>query len=291
MNTPTIFNAEFNGLAIDIIDHAGKRWLTAEQVGLALGYNEANAGQGVRNLYNRHKDEFTEADTCQLNLIWQGQQREVRVFSSTGCVSLSWLSGTARAKEFKQWAKQNLAAQMDGEKVALSFDEFNTIVDCAKSGEVGREARQRAQEISNRFRRGQEIVPVPPVDTDARLDRLTGAMEQMALHMDEMAVGIDIVLSQINVTGRYIGLLEQNQRGTVRVTPEICAQAQEMLAAGTPQVDIARLLRISRGTVWRIKSGEFINKEVSGPLPSDSGVVGALQNMADACRAAAVIQK
>lgn len=252
MNTPTIFNAEFNGLAIDIIDHAGKRWLTAEQIGRCLGYSPDRARAGINNLYNRHKDQFDEGETCVINLMTQGQQREVRIFSDTGCINLAWLSNTLAANDFKRWAKKTLASQLDGTALAA---------------------------VSS------------PAGTDARFDRLTGAMEQMALHMDEMAVGIDIVLSQINVTGRYIGLLEQNQRGTVRVTPEICAQAQEMLAAGTPQVDIARLLRISRGTVWRIKSGEFINKEVSGPLPSDSGVVGALQNMADACRAAAVIQK
>ena len=104
--------AEFFGQPLDIIDHAGKRWLTAEQIGLALGYNAANARQGINNLYNRHPEDFTEADTCVINLMTQGQRREVRVFSDTGCVTLGWLANTERARQFKQWAKQVLAEKL-----------------------------------------------------------------------------------------------------------------------------------------------------------------------------------
>lgn len=100
--------AEFHGTTLNIIGHAGRRWLTADQVGLCLGYNEANAGQGIRNLYNRHVDEFTEADTCQIKLIWQGQQRDLRVFSSTGCIKLGFFANTARAKYFRAWAAKML---------------------------------------------------------------------------------------------------------------------------------------------------------------------------------------
>lgn len=103
--------AEFQGMKLDILDHEGKRWLTAEQIGLALGYGEANASQGVRNLHNRHADEFSEADTCQLKLIWQGQGREVRVFSDTGCIKLGFFASTARAKDFRTWAAKVLAGQ------------------------------------------------------------------------------------------------------------------------------------------------------------------------------------
>lgn len=104
---PTVFH----GQPLEIINHNGQRWLTAEQVGLALGYSNANAGQGVRNLHNRHADEFTELDTCQINLSWQGQMRQMRVFSATGCQLLGFFSNTPRAKQFRRWAKQVLANQ------------------------------------------------------------------------------------------------------------------------------------------------------------------------------------
>jgi len=100
--------AQFQGLDLSIIDHNGQKWLTAEQIGLALGYNPANASAGIRNLYNRHADEFTEQDTCRINLMRQGQAREVLVFSATGCHLLSFFSNTPRAKAFRAWAKEAL---------------------------------------------------------------------------------------------------------------------------------------------------------------------------------------
>lgn len=107
--------ADFHGTSVSIIDHAGKKWLTAEQAGLCLGYNEANASQGIRNLYNRHLDRFDDGDTCQLNLSWQGQMREMRLFSDTGCVVLGWLANTKGAIAFQRWAKKVLAAHMAGQ--------------------------------------------------------------------------------------------------------------------------------------------------------------------------------
>lgn len=105
-----LITAEFFGAPVSIVDHAGKRWLTAEETGRCLGYAKANASQGVRNLYNRHADEFTDADTCQINLIWQGQQREIRIFSGTGCRLLGFFANTPQAKKFRAWAAQTLEA-------------------------------------------------------------------------------------------------------------------------------------------------------------------------------------
>ena len=105
--------AEFHGVHLSIIDHAGRRWLTAEQVGRALGYAETNASAGIRNLYNRHADEFTDTDTCRINLMRQGQMREVLVFSDTGCVLLGMFANTPRAKDFRIWAKTVLAGQVN----------------------------------------------------------------------------------------------------------------------------------------------------------------------------------
>ncbi len=108
----TLITTEFMGTAVSVIDQNGKKWLTAEDVGRCLGYNEANASQGVRNLYNRHADEFTEADTCQLKLMMAGQMRELRVFSDAGCIKLGFLSNTERSKAFRTWAAKVLAREM-----------------------------------------------------------------------------------------------------------------------------------------------------------------------------------
>lgn len=103
--------AEFFGTPVNIIDHAGSRWLTAEQAGRCLGYNEANARQGIINLYNRHRDEFAEADAREINLISRdGRPRASLIFSATGCNLLGFFSNTPRAKDFRVWAKQALTA-------------------------------------------------------------------------------------------------------------------------------------------------------------------------------------
>lgn len=103
--------AKFNGVSLNIIDHAGRKWLTAEQAGQCLGYSEANSSQGVRNLFVRHADEFSDADTCQLKTMTAGQMREVRVFSDTGCIKLGFFSNTGKAKEFRNFAAKTLAGQ------------------------------------------------------------------------------------------------------------------------------------------------------------------------------------
>lgn len=105
----TTATTEFFGTPVRIIDHAGQRWLTAEEVGLCLGYTPGNARQGIGHLYRRHEDEFTEADTCEVNLASQGQSRAMRIFSATGCQLLGFFANTERAKQFRAWAKSVLA--------------------------------------------------------------------------------------------------------------------------------------------------------------------------------------
>ena len=106
-----IIPAEFHGTSLSIIDRDGQKWLTAEEVGRCLGYNDANVRKGISKLYNAHVDEFTAADTCVVDLATQVQSRAMRIFSSTGCIKLGFFASTPRAKEFRNWASSVLAAQ------------------------------------------------------------------------------------------------------------------------------------------------------------------------------------
>lgn len=106
MNAPV---QQFNPSQIAITDHNGGKWLTAEQLGLALGFSGNRARAGVNNLYNRHIDEFTEKDSCVIKLMTQGQGRETRIFSHSGCNLLSFFANTPNAKAFRSWAKVRLA--------------------------------------------------------------------------------------------------------------------------------------------------------------------------------------
>lgn len=113
--------AEFLGTPVSILDHDGRRWLTARDVGRCLGYAEAEASNSVNRLYSRHADEFGVDDTCVVNLATQFAVNltvnsrgnpNVRIFSQTGCILLAMFANTARAKDFRAWAKRVLAAAL-----------------------------------------------------------------------------------------------------------------------------------------------------------------------------------
>lgn len=105
-----LITAEFFGNPVSIIDHAGKRWLTAEQVGACLGYGQENSRKGISLLFNRHADEFTEVDTFVVKLTTnpQGGNPNTRIFSASGCIKLGFFANTARAKQFRTWAAATL---------------------------------------------------------------------------------------------------------------------------------------------------------------------------------------
>lgn len=203
-----LITADFFGNPVSIVDHAGKRWLTAEEVGRCLGYNDSNSGASVRNIYSRHVDEFTEADSCRINLMRQGQSREVRIFSATGCIKLGFFAHTATAKDFRAWAAVTLEAQ--AAPLAVADDQLPAVV---------------------------------------RSPRLEASMARMADSVATLAAGMQTMSTQLNVTSKYIGLLELNQAGTRKVTAEVVREAKALHAEGMSMADIARILRVSRTSV------------------------------------------
>ena len=109
--------AEFNGTPVSILDHQGRRWLTARDVGRCLGYAEDEARNSINRLYARHADEFNQDDTFAVKLTAnpQGGNPNTRIFSQTGCILLAMFANTARAKGFRAWAKQALAGLTEAE--------------------------------------------------------------------------------------------------------------------------------------------------------------------------------
>lgn len=116
MTNQISFNAN---ISVSIIFHHNRRWLTAEDVGRCLGYAAGNERMGIVKAYNRHVDEFTAEDTCVVKLTTQGQAREIRIFSETGCIKLGFFSNTPTAKTFRKWAAKVLSGSLksDGERL------------------------------------------------------------------------------------------------------------------------------------------------------------------------------
>jgi prophage antirepressor-like protein len=96
----------FNGHAITSYDNGDARiWFTTEMLAELLGY--ANARK-VSNIFNRHKDEFTESMTtltkvrkCNENSELQFTQH--RLFSPRGAHLIGMVSRTKVAKELRIW--------------------------------------------------------------------------------------------------------------------------------------------------------------------------------------------
>lgn len=223
--------AEFSGLQITIHHVNGLRWIQALDVGRALGYARAD---NILKVYDRHADEFGDRDTCTVNLTVQGQSRLVRLFSRSGATLLSMFANTARAKDFRAWAKKVLVAELD---------------------------RQEASAAA---------APVP-ASVDSRLTAIETNMAQLAGHMGQL---VQVSLQQATkhqVMERYVGLLELNQRGTVKVTPAIKQEILTLYVQGMPQRDIARLTRISVATVNQIVKGKYPENALTkvNPAPED----------------------
>lgn len=102
------FNADTR---VTLITHDNRYWLTAEDVGRCLGYGVGNERKGIISAFNRHIDEFSEEDSCVVNLATQGQGRQTRLFSQTGCIKLGFFSNTPTAKTFRKWAARVLAGE------------------------------------------------------------------------------------------------------------------------------------------------------------------------------------
>ena len=122
--------AQFEDLELTVIHKDGERWLTAEQVGKALGYSSPQ--HDVNRLFRRYRHEFIEGldfDIIDLreffetgtnsapvspekgiNLIpfsSRGPKR-LRLFSLRGCRRLAMLANTSRAALFRDWVLERL---------------------------------------------------------------------------------------------------------------------------------------------------------------------------------------
>lgn len=84
--------------------------------------------------------------------------------------------------------------------------------------------------------------------------------DSMAVLADDMAVLVQATViqqRQLDRTEAYIRLLEMNQKGTVKVTPELADEVKRLKALGYSQADIARHLRLGKATVSLIVNDKY----------------------------------
>jgi hypothetical protein len=91
----------FQTTTLSVINQHNQKWLSALDIGNALGYS--NGDIGVKNIYNRHSDEFTPNMTALIDIQTAGGMQKVRVFSLRGTHLIAMFSHTKVAKDFRRW--------------------------------------------------------------------------------------------------------------------------------------------------------------------------------------------
>lgn len=233
--------AEFSGLQIQIHDLKGARWVAMRDIGRALGYTDP---ENIKKVYQRHTDEFGPLDTCIANSAGFGDKlspplgghQQVRLFSQSGAVLLSMFANTQRAKDFRAWAKRVLVAELD---------------------------RQHA---------GAAAAPAP-ASVDGRLASIETTMASLAHNMDQLVRVSTQQAVKYEVMGKYVAALEMNQRGQIRITPEIEQEVFALHAQGMSQPAIGRLLRISTAAVNRLLKGTYPRNSALAATPTPAALV------------------
>lgn len=91
----------FQNTALAVINQKNQIWMTVTEIGKALGYSDPF--KSVKNIYDRHQDEFTEKMTALIDMPTAGGLQKVRIFSLRGCHLIGMLSHTKVAKDFRRW--------------------------------------------------------------------------------------------------------------------------------------------------------------------------------------------
>lgn len=134
----------FNDVTLSVIDKNGEQWLSTLDIAKALypykkGYkgcpqSEAPFEKRVRNLYSRHKEEFTDEMTALIDVQTDGGIQKIRVFSLRGAHLLGMFARSERAKKFRRWVLDLIEAHQN-EISALQTEYHQAIV----AYEIGRE--------------------------------------------------------------------------------------------------------------------------------------------------------
>ncbi|MGL4030492.1 BRO-N domain-containing protein [Hafnia paralvei] len=120
-NMNSIQNKEltFHNTNFSYMEMAGQIWLTAAEVGEALGYSDDKA---IHRLYRKHADEFTVNMTGVVKATTPGGVQDSRVFSLRGAHLLGMFSRTTVAKEFRRWVLDILDREVEQGNINPAFD-------------------------------------------------------------------------------------------------------------------------------------------------------------------------
>jgi len=106
----------FGEVNVAVIDHNQERWMTGEDIGLALEYSEPR--KSINNLFDRFKDELEEYSVDIKLMSTDGKQYDTRVYNEEGVMMVCFFSKQPKAAQFRKWAVKILKAYRNQELVA-----------------------------------------------------------------------------------------------------------------------------------------------------------------------------
>ena len=109
----------FHNTTFSYMEMAGHIWLTATEVGEALGYADDKA---IHRLFRKHADEFTVNMTGVVKVTTPGGMQDSRVFSLRGAHLMGMFARTTKAKEFRRWVLDILDREVAQGNVNPAFD-------------------------------------------------------------------------------------------------------------------------------------------------------------------------
>lgn len=139
MNSVQNNELTFHNTTFSYMEMAGQIWLTAAEVGEALGYSDDKA---IHRLYRKHADEFTVNMTGVVKVTTPGGVQDSRVFSLRGAHLMGMFSRTTVAKKFRRWVLDILDREVDHSPIAKQFtdDELCSLAWLWRAGAVMNDA-------------------------------------------------------------------------------------------------------------------------------------------------------
>ena len=91
----------FQNTTLSVINQQNQTWLSAREIGTALGYR--NPLGDIVKLFDRNADEFTPEMTALIEMPTAGGLQKVRIFSLRGAHLIAMFARTKIAKAFRKW--------------------------------------------------------------------------------------------------------------------------------------------------------------------------------------------
>ena len=107
----------FQNTTLSVINQRNQTFLTAKDLGSALGYK--NPTGDISNIYDRNADEFTAEMTALIEMPTAGGLQKVRIFSLRGAHLVAMFARTKVAKDFRKWVLDILDREVSQKTKAI----------------------------------------------------------------------------------------------------------------------------------------------------------------------------